>query len=63
MSAVAPEDDGYRRALGLRGMKRNQFLAAVSAAQLCFGAILEPVRILRWGVADVTGYDVRGAGS
>src|SRR5205807_3170414 len=24
---------------------------------------LEPVRILRWGVADVTGYDVRGAGS
>jgi len=40
ISAVAPEDDGYRRALGLHGMKRNQFLAAVSAAQLCFGATL-----------------------
>src|SRR4029077_18439657 len=37
LSAVASEADDYCRALGLRGMKRNQFLAAVSAAQLGLG--------------------------
>ena len=42
MSAIAPEDDGYRRALGLRGMKRNLFLCCgVSCPALFRGAVVD----------------------